>query len=361
MIRPLSLLFALAVLGSVGRSDAAQVIRRACELVLPGYHVKAAQTPYDIEGEVVFVSRAENSFFVRDASGHAEIKYPFPPIPDDLIGCHVRVTGHLQVEEYLRNFKVTTNVQVVARGTARPPVEAGTSDVLSGTLVGRTVRLRGLVSDICPDALDPRFLLLSIVGDTGTVGCSISARFLPRPRDCLGATVAVTGFCNRFPPGHRRFQGPVLILSDESSIEILHAPPDDPFAVPSLEKTDNVTPQSILSLGRRSVTGRVLAAWSRVHVLVRTSSGGVSLVEMAEPDRLPVCGDIIDASGFPDTDLYHLNLYRATWRKSSRSISYPECAPHDTTAEKLLYGEFAWVLGIEPSAVAELIRNRTEK
>ena len=58
-------------------------------------------------------------------------------------------------------------------------------------------------------------------------------------------------------------------------------------------------------------------------------------VEFIERDNLPPCGAVVKAVGFPETDLYRLNLSRAIWRATDAAMP-PEPPPEDLTADRLM-------------------------
>lgn len=80
-----------------------------------------------------------------------------------------------------------------------------------------------------------------------------------------------------------------------------------------LDETDFPSPESILSVGLRRLTGQVLAAWNGNHLLVRSTNQVIHTIEIAD-SHLPACGQWIETVGILETDLYHLNLSNAIWR-----------------------------------------------
>ena len=96
-------------------------------------------------------------------------------------------------------------------------------------------------------------------------------------------------------------------------------------------------------------------------IIDSVSCGGLDWVQN-DKERAEQFRSILE-SGEDEKIIKLINLLHS--RKKELSMSGKKLRSSDEMtmqrAEKLLYGEFAWVLGIEPSAVAELIRNRTEK
>ena len=326
----------LALLTASGRADSPPVLHTLYDIFHSPDSAASVKQGFDIEGDVNFFLKADNSISFQDDCADSTITCPQDLSAESLVGCHVRVTGQLVSTDLDVNCAQATNVQIISRGPRPKATHTNAASLLGGTHVGKIVALDGLVSDICKDDVDPDWTLLTVISGNEAVGCCLLGDLTSHLQEYLGAEVTVTGQCARHIRGHRHFMGPVIYLSDRQSIKIRQAPPEDPFASPPLYDVLNVTPHSIVSLGRRCASGRVLAAWGRHQLLIRTEANDLCRVSLTAPADLPPCGEVIDVSGFPNTDLYHLNLYRACWRVSAKALAITEQPPVDVTAEEML-------------------------
>lgn len=211
----------------------------------------------------------------------------------------------------------------------------------SGTYNFRRIRLTGLVSDTFRDEIDPCNLYLILQTDGCTVYAatqdkSLTATDIP---GLVNAEVEIIGTCMPAHNGHRIFLGPRLQVAGKSDISILRAPPTDPFAVPLLEDIHHVRASDITKLGRRKTAGYVTATWQR-HNLMLQSDAGINLrVKLSDDNALPSVGDRIEVVGTPETDLFHLNFTRASWKRLCAASPTANTDAQDISAKLLLFNE----------------------
>lgn len=105
--------------------------------------------------------------------------------------------------------------------------------------------------------------------------------------------------------------GRLIYVSSPDAICIRRANAD-PFAVPSLEDWQCFSPERIAGLGKRRLRGQVIAVLENGAALLRTASGAAHKVGFKHEH--PTCGQFIEAVGWPETDLYRINLSNARWR-----------------------------------------------
>ncbi|MBR3957724.1 MAG: hypothetical protein IKJ89_07735, partial [Kiritimatiellae bacterium] len=125
-----------------------------------------------------------------------------------------------------------------------------------------------------------------------------------------------------------------FIFADPKGVDIVTPRPEDPFAVPALDPDAFRTPREVMRMDRRSVTGEVLATWGLKHVMLRANERIINLT-LAAGATLPPCGVTITAAGYPETDLYRLNLTKAVWKNVAGSPVADE-TPADVTAANIL-------------------------
>jgi len=108
-------------------------------------------------------------------------------------------------------------------------------------------------------------------------------------------------------------------------------------------------------MGRRRVHGRVIAVWNNNTVLLDTDFG-ITKVQLIK-GMTPRYGMAVDAVGIVETDLYHLNLSRAIWRKTKDSTAFAPPEPERVSAAYLLT-ERKGHLGIKHEFHGKAIRLR---
>lgn len=70
-------------------------------------------------------------------------------------------------------------------------------------------------------------------------------------------------------------------------------------------------------MSKRSIAGEVLATWSGEWVMLRVEDSRIVKLKLAHGESLPPCGSAILAVGQPETDLFHINLTAARWKKAT--------------------------------------------
>ena len=217
-----------------------------------------------------------------------------------------------------------------------PPVETTIDALESGLFDCHPVRLSGMVMEVFRDEIDPTYIYLSLVCDGRTI-------YLPFKGDdtlqdsllkLRGATVSATGFVSLGVSNARRSLGRTLSCSDPTNLVVLVPPPKDPFDVPRADIENPHATSELLSTGRRRATGTVTAVQSNRRVHLRDDAGKTRHVKLST-DRLPRCGDRIEAVGLPETDFYRINLTDADWRLLSTGTTTHE-APDRITIANLL-------------------------
>lgn len=206
--------------------------------------------------------------------------------------------------------------------------------------VNQTICVSGLVRDIFPDERDADYTFLVIQTETGPVYAAFAPRSaLPSARELVGAAVSATGVCretnHNLQPRHHI--GYVLDFHGGRGLVITRPAPSDPFLVPEIDEGTHLGPLQLQQLGRHRARGRVLAAWKGGNVLLQTQSNRLMRVELSGP-RTPAVGEFVETAGFPDTDIYRLNLTRAIWRQTDGWPCKDEPVRNRTAAEILTDG-----------------------
>lgn len=209
---------------------------------------------------------------------------------------------------------------------------------LEGRLDMKFLRLTGTVRDVFRDETNPEYTFIILACDDGFVYAVFRGERDKEDwfKGLVEAEVSVFGFCDAYVSDKRRYQGRFLYIYDLKDIQILKPPTADRFAVPSVGNLEQKDPLSIAALGRRRMTGKVLATWQPASVLLQTpDKNAVARIELAD-DRLPAYGSCIDVVGNVETDIHHINLSRAIWRPATNALALADVPATNVTAREIL-------------------------
>lgn len=296
---------------------AAAVLNTAAELGRAAERYEPAGRIFDITVRITQPPHApRGSFYGEDATGAIELN-TFPGDwrkirPGDvyrLQGCTKSLTNRIgivhadcEAAEYLRHEPAPIPPKVTA------------AEFLSGKHLFRHVTLDGVMRNVFRDEIDPNYVYFILeCGDDRVFAVlatdedvrTLSARL-------LNARVSISGSCSR-DADSRAYCDYFLHLVGTQDIVVREHLTDDPFAAKDIADTVSMTPKAISTLGRRRTTGTVLAVWPKDKVLIRTDKNWPLLAKLAA-GPLPAPGNAVDISGYPETDIYSINLTRAAWR-----------------------------------------------
>lgn len=256
-------------------------------------------------------------------------------------GDWVRVQGHFADATSAINPLIpkATKVTRISCSTLPPPVRRTARELFQGKLDCQTIRLDGTVRDVLTDEIDPDFgfVILDVDGEIVYVAVLIRrAAKVTFPK--TGSRVAVSGIVNPYPPpNNRRHLTHYLYVVDSSDISILEPAPADPFDVPDISTLSIRRPEDILAAtGRYRAHGTVVALWKKDTALIRMGGDRFLRAEFAQTP-VPDYGMTVDIVGFPETDLYQINLSRAIWRTASTGATGVSDEPaHPITLHELM-------------------------
>ena len=303
----------------------------------------ARSDPFDIECLVTYgPSALADTFTATDGSTHMEMTdgafWPRRVLKD---GDRIRAKGHIiRQDNGLYNYAKAFKIEIISHEEPLPPIEATAREINAGKVLNRKVRATGTVIDICRDEIDPRFVYFLISSGKEIIYANAHCtNDFDRASGFVGAKVAVTGKCYTLSPGNNRFNlGPQISTTIPSGITIVKPSPADPFLAPILEGGVGDVAKALESDSPwRKVRGTVIAVWHRTSALVRVNPHRVSRLDLADGEA-PKVGETIEAVGFPETDIYNLNLSRARWRKAEETAT-PTDEPEDVTIKFLLADE----------------------
>lgn len=275
--------------------------------------------PFEITAWIVHpenVGCGSDSIYVKDDSGSAVLQNCLAATNAAIhAGDFVRATGRVVLMNnglYAQCFGMAR----LAHREQKPPIRLTVDELLSGQHDGQFVTVRGEIGDSFPDDIDNRFLYFSLTDGAKSIYVATSTnRFAQLDRDgIIGDTVKANGI---WVSGQnnmmRRHIGQFLILTGADPMRTVKAREADLFTAPEISDIKSLMPNALPSLERRRISGTVLASWQGNQALVRTDDGSIVRIDLSSPP-VPKAGCRIEAVGFPETDLYAVNLGNVRWR-----------------------------------------------
>jgi len=274
---------------------------------------------------------------LRDASGNAFIGgIPSAgtaiPVPGDTI----QARGKMFTCRNETSIPHLTDLCIVAHGEPEPLPEVSLAELISGAYDWVPVRVRGIVRDALPSETNPNWAILVLV-DRQTyqyVSVPLNGDQVAVYESLIGSKVEVEGFCNPTDGSKRKHVGRIFQCRGQEAFKQVSPSPTDPFSVPDVTELRFLRPSEISTLERHRTSGRVLTTWNGKYALLENPAG---VVVRLDCDRLGdmALGDMIEASGFPQSDFFHVTLSRATWRRIP-CVGHPEPATADCALDEIL-------------------------
>jgi signal transduction histidine kinase len=282
------------------------------------------------------------AYAIMDASGCTYAKSTDKISLD--AGSIVAMRGHIGIDKYNWQHAFINSAEVLGKGDEPKPMPITAAQLSDVSLDSRLVSMNGIVTGIVTDEIDPRWKFVLFRSDLGPFVAAVIAEKEPLER-LVGAKVTAMGVANVLPyVGRRKFMIPQLLVRSENEFSVVTPAPEDPFSAPKIHddaktKIENLRHQSvaaIASMGLRRIDGRVLAVAAGQRLLLRTE-GGQLCGAILSGETPPRCGDAVAVTGFPETDLFRLNLTRATWK----ALPPEESASMDLAEEDTVPATFA--------------------
>ena len=233
------------------------------------------------------------------------------------------------------------NFEVISRETPPTPMDVDAATMRDGRHDFRLIRLETVLRDSFRDEIDPQFRYLVLNCGGETVYAMLPWRDSEQSafEAMIGLRVSINGVCVPAfqSAGHRQMIGYHVKINGIGDLRLAQSPPDDPFNVPQIDDMVLNIPE-FARLGRLRAAGHVIAAWRNKNLLLETKESKIVRIELAD-GILPRHGDAIEAIGFPETDLYRINLMRARWRPAPNLRDTVPKSQHktiDVTATELM-------------------------
>ena len=298
---------------------AAAVLTNAASLVEAVYDEQVG-LGFDIEGVVTLPNKRGSWIMaVEDGSGGVLFRNHSPKCNTEFFspGDRLRLHGRTATNVFGSIFAECTQAVVTASQPAPAPIAASIGEVLGGAFDHRLVQVTGTVREVFRDEVDPRWVYVILNCD----GSRIAVTFVSDSADVaqlagmVDSTVSVSGICH-LTTGLRLLLGRYITCIGPDAIKVLSPAPADPFDVPIIGSGKRISPLEVDRMGRRRMGGRVVAVWSDRHFLLEDDGGGCHRVELVD-GRPPACGERVEVTGLPSTDLYSIHLCGGLWRPAA--------------------------------------------
>lgn len=313
MRAPFALLLSLPL--SVCAAD--NTIRQTRDIVRDIVTESSSHKRIDLSAEVTFVGKVLTNFWVLglcDTSGCAvadasNLGRTYVPVPGDTIHC----TGYTESRRTASRHAVITQARFVSHQQPPAPIPATVSELLDGKYDNQFIRLSGIVYDAQTSETNPEWMHLTIAGQGKIIYISLfdPGNHKTACEKLIGSFVMLDGLCMQREDGNRRHLGRTVKVFGLSSVQIAKPASDGKNGLPDIMDLRGANAEDIPFFDRYRTTGIVIATWDR-HAIVATTNGTTFSVDFAT-EKTPALGQSIHAIGFPETDLFHLNLSRATW------------------------------------------------
>lgn len=311
-----ALVFASSMLTNVAQvTQAVREFRRGSIFELTG----TVSFAYDNKGPSCL-------FAVQDQTGTQEfhdIRENGPRTPP-IAGALVRIKGFLSSSPFFPKPSANaTSIDILGVQKAPMPIEVDPLRIDDGTYDSRFITLTGIVRDARIDEIDPRthFVILDCKSALITLVVYSDVNRTDELRRLIGRQVTACGICVRPNSTKRVLTEYVVYLRNLAALQETSAA-FDPYKAPDIRDLRRMTPRAISAFGRCKTSGTVLAVWQKKNVLITSADRRLTNVALADITP-PEVGQTIEATGFPETDLYRINLADAIWRPTMSDLAAP--------------------------------------
>ena len=276
------------------------------------------QLPFRFTGHVTYIREAHDFpsriIAVEDETGAVTLT-----CPADDPACANLAPGDMAEMAGIVRRKTNVSLRqcrVISSGPAPQPVEAEIADFLDGKYDFRLARFSGTLRDVAESETAPRWLILVVCNRRERMFISVPDRPGTRQRlvGFIGRRITATGVCVPQDPSRRFRTGRTFKVRDGTDVNLTEKAGAE--YTPDISEIRFMSPAEILSLGRHSATGRIVAVWQRRHALLAIGKDyKIADLEFADGVAAPHYGDSVRVVGLPESDLFRINLTNAEWTK----------------------------------------------
>ena len=254
-------------------------------------------------------------FILDDGTGRIECWIAHNPMPP--VGQVIQISGtaHVTADGHPWIVPDMSTVRILGTRTVPPPRKIRIGEIVERQQAYEALHAIGTVVEVLQDEIDESIDFILLKDGAATLPVAVYHGQFTNICKLLDAEISVSGIYRRNVSGKRTFSGPFLDALSSSGLgelHILRPAPANAFDWPLLEPNATLTPREIASMGKRSTSGIVLAAWGDNKLLIRSEGNRLVGVELCKTTASPAAGARIRVAGYPVTDLYNLNLTKAT-------------------------------------------------
>ena len=236
------------------------------------------------------------------------------------------ISGVVRYFSPTRTFIRAEDCRIVRHGPAPTPVNASIADLLNGRFNYRLARTTGILRDSVTSETHAGWIMLVICSGKDRLFVSVPMTKDTKSFDPLvGQRISAVGICLPGDYSPRKWFGPTFKVASPSDVVALEPTVVPNERIPDIASIACASPDEIRSLGVHQVTGTVVAVWGGRLAVLKSPADYVGLEILKGP--LPTYGQTIRAVGLPETDLYRINLTRATWAALPSAPSASESVP----------------------------------
>ena len=292
-------------------------------------------------GVVTMIQQTHGNFVIAERNGN--VRYLFATRPFGFRrGDVVEVSGDMVWHDNGELHESVRRAQPLGHVAPPPPKPVSIADLAKHDLTYQPTTIEGTLVLARRDEIDAAVVQLLIKDGAAILNAAfrndtsqMDAAEIP-----LGTHLRLTGIVLHATGGARQYADKYLHVDGDGGLEVISPPPADIFAAPALEFDTMPTPQEIVQMDPRRFAGVVLATWGGGQMMVAGRNHHRVKATLARPDELPAAGEHVEVVGFPDTDLYGINLIYARCRPASGPDNFvPQTKPITTTLRNLLTAE----------------------
>ena len=327
----------MAAIFAPSLSMAEEALTTTAELREFWYGSKRQHASFALTGTVT-VAWGDSSLalVLQDQTGAVELLDPSPNSATTLNpGDLVAASGRAHLSSNLEPWTEHLSCVKLGETTPLPPRIVPLAALDDPSINLMVIETEATIIDSSTDDLGPDYDFLVLKDGPTLVPLICPHSF--RLDKLVDARIRVKGLLRRQISSERKFVGPNISITSERDITVLTPPPKDKFDFPSLVPFSYTSPKEVVSLGKRSVVGTVVATWQDARLLLKTDDVRMPFIclELAAGEQLPSCGSRVTAVGYPATDAFRLMLTRARVRKEPGPALTDE-APESIRSDILL-------------------------
>ena len=272
-----------------------------------GVHVRGVVTYYDTVAPNLFVQDSTGGIWVDLRNLAAK-----PPTPGEVLDLQ-GIIG-FGFSPYIATPRWT----VVGKSAFPKPQPVTYNDAATGAFDGQWVQMDGVVRSFVQQA-EGSVLVIDVATPTGAFKVRVPDYHQPFPIELVDAKVRFHGVCGAAFNSRNQLVSFHLFMPSLKDLDVLEAPPKDPFAVPVIPVADVRRYSADLSDDHRvRVVGTVTARFPGQGIYMTDGSGGLYAESQ---DGTPVReGDQVEVIGFPAAGSFSPVLKSASFRLTAKHV-----------------------------------------